>query len=176
MKRIGLLLAVVAVLGFVVVDGVLAAEGARGPGGRGTFGKITKIDGKTLTITSEREGNTTDVKAEVTDETQITKQAPVKLADLKVGDRVRIVQGDTRAGGEVTKIDVESKKVTVKGGRNNEEQTITVDDSTQITASVKAELKDLAVGQQVMASITDGKAVRISVGTFGARGGKKAKE
>ena len=175
MKRIGLLLAVVAVLGFVVVDGVLAAEGAKGPGGRGTFGKITKIDGKTLTITSERDGNKTDVTATVTDETQITIQAPVKLADLKVGDRVRIVQGDTRVNGEVTKI--EGNKVTVKGGRNNEEQTITVAEGATITASVKAKFEDLKVDQQVMASITDGKVVRISVGTFGgARGGKKAKE
>jgi hypothetical protein len=175
MKRIGLLLAVVAVLGFVVVDGVLAAEGAKGPGGRGTFGKITKIDGKTLTITSERDGNKTDATAIVTDETQITKQAPVKLETLKVGDRVRIVQGDKRVNGEVTAI--EGKKVTVKGGRNNEEQSIEVEEGATITVSVKGTFEDLKIDTQVMASITDGKAVRISVGTFGgARGGKKAKE
>jgi len=171
MKRIGLLLAVVAVLGFVVVDGVFAAEGGKGLGGRGTFGKITKIDGKTLTITSEREGNTSEVKGTVTDETEITISTAAKLADLKVGDRVRIVQGEKRAFGVITKID--GQNVTVKG-RNDEEQTIAVDASATISVSVKAKFEDLKVDQQVMASITDGKVVRISVGTFGGpRGGKK---
>jgi hypothetical protein len=100
-----------------------------------------------------------------------------KLADLKVGDRVRITQGDQRFFGEITKID--GAKVTLKG-RGGEDQTVTVDDKTTIMASVKAEFKDLKVDQQVMVFMTDGKATRISVRAPGAPGpggeGRKGKK
>jgi hypothetical protein len=150
MKRLGLVLGVVAVLAFVAAGSVFAADGGgKAPGGKGgkgnyTMGEITKIDGKTLTIKSSREG-TPDVTATVDEATEIAI--------------VRIQVGDKRAYGEITKI--EGKAITVKG--RSAEETITVDDSAVIMVMAKAEFKDLKVGQQVMASITNGKLARITV-------------
>jgi hypothetical protein len=79
---------------------------------------------------------------------------------VKVGDQVRIVQGDTRVFGEVTKID--GKKVTVKNMRG-EEQSITVDDSTQIMGSVKAKFEDLKTGQRITVMMREGKTARITI-------------
>ena len=175
MKRFGLLLALVAVMGFVTVGSAFAAEG-KGPGGRPTMGEITKIEGKVLTVKSAREGAEPQTVT-CDDNTQITKEAPAKLADLKVGDNVRITQGEKRFGGEITKI--EDKTLTLKS-RRGEDQTVTVDDNTTIMASVKAKFEDLKVGQQVFASVTDGKATRIGIRAPGATGegrrrGKEAK-
>ncbi|HUU09613.1 MAG TPA: DUF5666 domain-containing protein [Phycisphaerae bacterium] len=124
------------------------------------MGELTKIEGKVLTITVKRDGtDPVEHKATVDDKTEISTQAARKLADLKVGDRVRITQGDKRFFGEITKI--EGKTLTLKGRRD--EQTVTVDDSTTIMARVKAKFEDLKVGQQVAVSIVDGKAVRVDV-------------
>jgi hypothetical protein len=174
MKRFSLLLALAAVMGFVIVGSAFAAEG-KGPGGRPTMGEITKIEGKVLTVKSSREGAEPQTVT-CDDNTQITKEAPAKLADLKVGDRVRITQGDKRFGGEITKI--EDKTLTLKT-RGGEEQTVTVDDTTTIMASVKATFDDLKVGQQVFAAVTDGKATRVGIRAPGAptgEGRRKAKE
>jgi hypothetical protein len=159
MKRIGLLSAVVAVIGFVAVASALAEEGARAPG-RPIAGELTKIDGKVLTITVKREGATSEEKATVEDSTEVFSQAAVKVEDVKVGDRVRIVQGEKRLFGEVTKVD--GKTLTLKS-RRGEEQTVTVDDSTKITASVKGKFEDLKVGQQIMVFQREGKTVRIEI-------------
>ena len=165
MKRFGLLLGVVAVLAFVAAGSVFAADaGGKAPGGKGgkgggTMGEITKIDGKTLTIKSAREG-APDVTATVDEATEIACEVATKLDGLKVGDRVRIQVGDKRAYGEISKI--EGKVITVKG-RTGDDQTITVDDSAVIMVMAKAEFKDLKVGQQVMASVREGKLARITV-------------
>jgi hypothetical protein len=166
MKRFSLLLGVVAVLALVAAGSVFAAEGGGkapggkgGKGGGGTFGEIVKIDGKTLTIKSAREG-APEVKATVEEDTEISIEVAAKLGDLKVGDRVRIQQGEKRAFGEITKI--EKQTVTLKG-RGDETQTVTVDDSTAIFAYAKATFNDLKVGMQAMASIRDGKLARVSV-------------
>ena len=174
MKRFGLLLALVAVMGFVTVGSAFAAE-AKGPGGRPTMGEITKIEGKVLTVKSAREGAEPQTVT-CDDNTQITKEAPAKLADLKVGDRVRITQGEKRVSGEITKI--EGNTLTIKS-RRGEDQTVTVDDNTTILASVKATFEDLKVGQQVIVSITEGKTTRVSIRAPGAptgEGRRKAKE
>ena len=162
MRRFSLLLGVVAVIALVAVGSVFAADtgGGKSKGGRGgTFGEITKIDGKSVTIKSGREG-APDVTATVGEDTEISQQIPAKMGDLKVGDRVSITQGEKRFYGEITKID--GKTITLKG-RGGEDQTVTVDDSTKISAFAKAKIEDLKVGQQVMASVTEGKFTRISI-------------
>ena len=173
MKRLGLLLAVAAVAAFVMV-GTASAEEGKAPGERPTWGELTKIDGKVLTITSRRPGSDPVEKtATVDDSTEIFADAPAKLESLKVGDRVRIVQGEKRFGGEVTKID--GKTLTLKP-RRGDDQTVTVDDNTKITAPAKGKFEDLKVGLFVSASIKDGKAVRVEVRPAGERGpGKKGK-
>jgi hypothetical protein len=174
MKSLGLLLAVVAVVGFVTVASTFAAEeGGKAPGGRPTFGELTKIDGKVLTISVKREDTTTEQTATVTDETEIFTQAPAKLESLKVGDRVSINQEGKRYFGEITKID--GKTITLKG-RREEEQTVTVDDKTTITTRVKGKFEDLKVGQRVSVSIKEGKAVRVEVRGTAERAPAKAKE
>jgi len=77
MKRFGLLLALAAVMGFVIVGSAFAAEG-KGPGGRPTMGEITKIEGKVLTVKSAREGAEPQTVT-CDDNTQITKEAVAKL-------------------------------------------------------------------------------------------------
>jgi plastocyanin len=162
MKRSVFLLAVVAIVGFVTVGSVFAEEGAKAPGTRPIMGEITKIDAKVLTLTvSSRDGATSEQKVTVEDSTEVFNQAAVKLADVKVGDRVRIVQGDKRVFGEVTKID--GKTLTVKNMRNNEEQTVTVDENTQIMGSVKAKFEDLKTGQRITVAMKEGKAARIEI-------------
>ncbi|MCX5654771.1 MAG: DUF5666 domain-containing protein [Planctomycetota bacterium] len=158
MRRFSILLGIVAVIALVTVTGAFAEEAKKGGGRGGTMGEITKIDGKALTIKSAREG-AADVIATVDDDTQISAEALAKLADLKVGDRVRIQQGEKRAFGEITKID--GKAVTVKG--RGDEETITVDDNTTMFTSAKAKFEDLKVGQKVMASIREGKLARITI-------------
>jgi hypothetical protein len=158
----------VAVIALVAAGSVFAADegggkapGGKAPGGRGgmTVGEITKIDGKNITIKSAREG-TPDVTGAVDENTEINAETATKLEDLKVGDRVRIMQGDKRAFGEITKID--GKAVTLKG-RGGQDETITVDDNTKIFTYAKAKFEDLKVGQQVMASVREGKIARISI-------------
>ena len=175
MKRFNLLLALVAVMGFVTVGSAFAAEEGKAPGGRPTMGEITKIEGMVLTVKSAREGAEPQ-NVTCDEKTQITKEEVAKLADLKVGDNVRITQGETRVSGEITK--KEDSTLTIKS-RRGEDQTITVEASATIMASVKAEFKDLKVGLQVFASVTDGKATRIGIRAPGAptgEGRRKGKE
>ena len=160
MKRFSILLGVVAVIALLTVTGAFAEEAKKGPGGRGgTMGEITKIDGKNITIKSAREG-APDVTAAATDDTVVSILKPATLAELKVGDQVRITQGDKRAYGEITEI--KGKDITVKG-RNGDPTTITVEADAVIAVSVKAKFEDLKVGQRVMASVTEGKITRISI-------------
>jgi len=160
MKRFSILLGVVAVIALLTVTGAFAEEAKKGPGGRGgTMGELVKIDGKNLTIKSAREG-APDVTAAADDATEIFAEVPAKLGELKVGDRVRITQGDKRAYGEITKI--EGKDVTVKG-RGDETQTITVGADAVIIVMAKAKFEDLKVGQQVMMSAREGKVARITI-------------
>ena len=163
MSRISLLLGVVAVIALVAAGSVFAADGGKAPGGKGgrggTMGAITKIDGNSVTIKSAREG-APDVTGTVGEATEISKEVAATLKDLKVGDRVRITQGDKRSYGEITKI--AGNVITLKG-RGGEDQNVTVGDSDKIFVSAKAEFKDLKVGQQVMASATEGKFTRISI-------------
>jgi hypothetical protein len=166
MKHFSLLLGVVAVLALVAAGSVFAAEGGGkapggkgGKGGGGTFGEIIKKDGMTLTIKSTREG-APDVTGTVTDATEISQEVPAKLGDLRVGDRVRITQGEKRFYGEITS--KEGNVLTLKG-RSGQDEKVTVGESDKISAYAKAKLEDLKVGQQVMASVTEGKFTRISV-------------
>ncbi|MBE3100321.1 MAG: hypothetical protein IMZ44_24640 [Planctomycetes bacterium] len=174
MKRFGLLLALVAVMGFVTVGSAFAAEG-KGPGGRPTMGKIMTIEGMVLTIKSSREGAEPQ-KVTCDEKTQITKEEAAKLDGLKVGDNVRITQGDKRFSGEITEIKGNILTLKTRGG---DVQTVTVDGNTTMTVSVKAEFKDLKVDQEVFASVTDGKATRIGIRAPGAptgEGRRKGKE
>jgi hypothetical protein len=167
MSRISLLLGIVAVIALVAAGSVFAADegGGKAPGGKAgsrggmTVGEISKIDGKNITIKSAREG-TPDATGAVDENTEINAEVAAKLEDLKVGDRVRITQGEKRAFGEITKID--GKAVTLKG-RGGQDETITVDDNTKIFTYAKAKFEDLKVGQQVMASVREGKIARISI-------------
>jgi hypothetical protein len=159
MKRFSILLGIVAVIALLTATGAFAEEAKKGGGRGGTMGEIVKIDGKNITVKSAREG-VADVTGAVDEATEITVSAPAKLGELKVGDRVRITQGDKRAYGEITKI--EGKDVTVKG-RGDETQTITVEADAVIAVMVKAKFEDLKVGQRVMASVREGKVTRISV-------------
>ncbi len=70
-------------------------------GGRNTaIGTVEKVDGKTLTLS---EGNNRQVQVTLTDQTQITKQAPGTPADLTPGTRVVVVaSGQPAAGGAIT--------------------------------------------------------------------------
>ncbi len=173
MKRMGLLLGLVAVIALVTVGSALAAEGkTKGAGGRPPIGEITKIDGKTLTVSVKAEGAAaTDVTGTVDESTEITKAEAAKAEALKVGDNVRITQGDKRASGEITKI--EGKTLTVKGRRG--EESITLDDTATILLVVKAKFEDLKVGQKVMMMAKDGKVARISIQAPGAKEEGKAK-
>ena len=165
MKRFNLLLALAAVMGFVTVGSAFAAE-EKGPGGRPPMGEITKIEGMVLTIKSAREGAEPQ-NVTCDDKTQYTKEEPAKLDALKVGDNVRITQGETRVSGEITK--KEGSTLTLKS-RRGEDQTLTVEASATIMLSVKAEFKDLKVGLQVFAVVTDGKATRVGIRAPGATG------
>ena len=164
MKRSVFLLAVVAVVGFVTVGGVFAEEGAKAPGSRPTMGEITKIEAKVLTVSvRSQDGATSEQKVTVEDSTEVFNQAAVKLENVKVGDRVRIIQGDKRVFGEVTKIDIAGKTLTVKNMRSGEEQPITVDADTQIMGSVKAKFEDLKTGQRISVVMKEGKTARIDI-------------
>jgi hypothetical protein len=83
--------------------------------------------------------------------------AAVRVEDLKVGDRVRIVKDRKRYFGEIAKI--EGKTLTLK--RRRGEQTVAVDDATKITTSVKGKFEDLKVGKYVAVFVREGKAARI---------------
>lgn len=159
MRHFGLLLGLVAVM-MVVTVGMASAAESQAPANRPTMGEITKIDGKTLTIKVTRRDTSTEQTATVDDATVITKEAKVKVEDVKVGDRVRITKGDQRYGGEVTKVD--GKTITLKS-RRGEDQSVTVDDNTTILGEAKAKFEDLKVGLRVAATITEGKLVRINV-------------
>jgi ribosomal 50S subunit-recycling heat shock protein len=163
-------LGVFAVLAFVTV--AYAAEGGKRPGGMPTFGELMKIDGKALTIkTSAGEKILT-----LDDATEITNENPAKLEDLKVGDSVRITQGEKSLRGEITKID--GKTVTLKG--RGGEETATVEAGATITVRVKAKFEDLKVGQNLMVSEKDGKVSRVSITTalpkMGEGKGKREKK
>jgi hypothetical protein len=166
----------VAVMGFVIVGSVFAAEAGKGAGKgagmRPTMGEIAKVDGKTLTV----KGTSGEQTVTLADDAEITKEVAAKVGDLKVGDRVRITQGEKRAYGEVTKID--GKTVTVKG-RSGQDESITVDDTATITVRAPAKAEDLKVGVKVMAFVTDGKASRVSIvenlPQFSGKGGEKGK-
>ena len=77
-----------------------AAKGAKGAkAGRPTPGTIAKIDGNTLTITPRAKKNSTETPADITvtadDNTEVTINGEKKtLADLKVGDKVRVTLGE----------------------------------------------------------------------------------
>jgi len=160
MKRLGAVLAVLAVFGLVQI--AYGAEG-KAPGNRPLFGELTKIEGKTLTVTMRRGDNPpVEQTATVDDKTEYTKEATVELKDVKVGDRVRITQGERTYYGEVAKI--EGQTITLKSRRPGaEEQTVTVNAETKIMGPVKIKLEDLKVGMPVMITVEDGKAVRVSV-------------
>ena len=162
MKRLSLLLAVVAV---VALAPVAFAEEAKAPPARPIFGELTKIDGKVLTINvRRRDADPVAQAVTLDDKAEIFADGPAKLESLKVGDRVRITQGDKRTGGEITKID--GKVLTLSVRRRNAdpvEQTVTVDDSTTITAAVKGKLEDLKVGQRVSVTLKEGKATRVDI-------------
>jgi preprotein translocase subunit YajC len=161
MKRLGMLLAVVAVVGLVYASSGFAAQSGT-PSTRPIRGQITKIEGKTLTISVAGRGGAAPTEKTVTaeDTTEVFADTTVKLADVKVGDQVRITSGTQRYSGEVTKID--GKTLTIKGRRN--EQTVTLDDTAVITGSVKSTLNALKVSQYVNVTLTaDGKVARIDI-------------
>jgi pyruvate carboxylase len=147
-------------MGLVIVGSVFAADAdkgaGKGAGMRPTMGEITKVDGTALTVKGTSGEQTFTLAADA----EITKEVAAKVGDLKVGDRVRITQGEKRAYGEVTKID--GNAVTVKG-RSGQDETITVDDKTTIMVRVPAKAEDLKVGVKVMAFVADGKASRVSI-------------
>jgi hypothetical protein len=157
MSRIGIVLGIIAVLA-VTAGSALAAEGEQRA--RPLMGEVTKIDGKTLTIKGMREG-ATEQTVTLDDATQITKEAAVKLEDVKVGDRIRIVQGEKTVYGEVAKI--EGKTITVKSRRGDTEQAVTVDEKTQIMGSVKATIEDIKVGVVAAVTSADGKVTRVNL-------------
>jgi len=160
---LGLLLGLVAIIGLMTVGSALAADGkGKGKGGRPPIGEITKIDGKTLTVSVKAENAAaTETTGTVDESTVITKAEAAKLEALKVGDNVRITQGDKRAFGEITKID--GKTVTVKSMRGGDDQSITLDDTATILVMAKAKFEDLKVGQQVSMMAQDGKVSRITI-------------
>ena len=122
-----------------------------------TFGGLTKIEGKALTV----KGGAGEKTFTVDDATEITNENAAKLEGLKVGDYVRITQGEKSLRGEITKID--GKTVTLKG--RGGEETATVEAGATIMVRVKAEFKDLKVGQNLMAFEKDGKVSRVSITT-----------
>ncbi|MBI3972914.1 MAG: hypothetical protein HY332_16680 [Chloroflexi bacterium] len=81
----------------------LNAGGQAGQGGQGrgiTVGSVERVDGKTLYVTGP---NNQQVKATLTDQTQITKQAVGTVADLIAGARVTVQpQGQPGPDGTVT--------------------------------------------------------------------------
>jgi hypothetical protein len=88
-------------------DSAAAAAGDAGtqagfPGGRGTAGTITSIDGSTLTLeaTARDSGDTSTVTVETSDETTVSESVEGSLADLEEGDNVLIM--GTSADGTVT--------------------------------------------------------------------------
>lgn len=176
MKRFGLLLAIVAIGTFAACASAFAAEaeGDKAGGGRGgVFGEITKIADKVLTITQKKQdGTTSEQTVTVEDSTEVFSQAAAKLEDLKVGQRVTIAKEGKQSRGEITKIDIDGKSVTLKNRRGDEE-TVVVDANTKITASVKGKFEDLKVGQRVSVFMRDGKAARIEIRPAGERPASK---
>ncbi len=74
-----------------------ASEGGSGAGqggrfaGRGVFGKLTAVDGSTLTVHgTSRDGTETTYKVKVSADTVVTETTDGSLADLKQGDAVLI--------------------------------------------------------------------------------------
>lgn len=89
-------------------DGATVAEGQQAggpmngelPGGRGTSGTITAVDGSTVTVESSDESGTT-YTVETSDDTTITEQVEGSLDDLAVGDNVSVM-GETADDGSIT--------------------------------------------------------------------------
>ncbi len=99
MKTLSLALALSIVLGFAGL-----ASAAKGDNVKG---KITKIDGKTLTISSGKKGEEKDVTVTVDDKTTYTVDGKdAKLEDLKEGQRITV----TPATGTATHIEVMAPK------------------------------------------------------------------
>jgi Cu/Ag efflux protein CusF len=174
MKRFGLLLAIVAIITFAACASAFAAEEGKAGGGRGgVFGEITKIADKVLTITQKKQdGTTSEQNVTFEESTEVFSQAAAKLEDLKVGQRVTIAKEGKQSRGEITKIDIDGKSVTLKNRRGDEE-TVVVDANTKITASVKGKFEDLKVGQRVSVFMRDGKAARIEIRPAGERPASK---
>jgi hypothetical protein len=61
------------------------------PGGMGTAGTVSAVDGSTLTVTGQDDAETT---VQTTDETVVTRSAEGDLSDLAVGDQI-LVMGET---------------------------------------------------------------------------------
>ena len=85
---------------FPGAGGAQTGNGFGGQGGRGAFGTVASVDGRTLTLT---EANNQQVKVTLTDQTQIFKQAAGTAADLTAGARVTVQpQGQPAWDGTIT--------------------------------------------------------------------------
>lgn len=93
-----------------------AGDQAGFPGGRGTAGTITAIDGSTLTIeaTARDSGDTSTVTVETTDETTVTESVEGSLADLAAGDNV-VVTGTSADGTVIAERIVDSGDLEATG-------------------------------------------------------------
>jgi len=70
--------------------------------GRGTFGTVDKVEGRTITVTSQgAQGSGTTVKVLVTDSTQFQKSVAGSLEEIKPGVHVTVV-GPAAADGTIT--------------------------------------------------------------------------
>ncbi len=93
MRRIAVAV-LAAVVAFGLTAGVMAKEGGDAPKATKIVGQLTKIDGKSLTITTKDGDKTKDTVVTVTDTTKVTQQGegrkgePAKVEDLKVGQHV----------------------------------------------------------------------------------------
>ena len=155
------------VLGLIggTAGALLAAHGAR-DGRCGAGGEITTIEGESITVVGRHDEERT---LTVSDETVITfveTQSEGRLADLEVGDTIRVrgqrndegtletteihvaPDGD-HVGGRVTA--VEGTTLTVEN-REGDVTTITTDDDTQFrNRDESANLADIATGQHLKA-------------------------
>jgi len=109
--------------GNVVGYGQFPGGGGGFPGGMGTAGTVSAIDGSTLTVTGQDDTETT---VKTTDDTTVTRTSEGELSDLAVGDNVVVMgetDGDAVAAQTITDSGDQAATTTFRGPGGGQEGT-----------------------------------------------------
>jgi len=147
-------------------------------------GKITKIDGMSITVSMGRGEKAKEVVVTTDDKTVFTiDHQPAKLEDLKVGELAAIGptegtahhvdintthkdSGHALAHGVVTKVDGKAITITVGKGDKAKEMVVQTDDKTVFTVDhAAATLADVKEGELVAIAPAEGVAQHIDLNT-----------